>query len=1794
MSKKLTFLLWLLVLVGAANAQTIWSDVAEDDIPPAGERRIVPQVYRTVRLDKNVLLPLLAAAPERFTAAALQKNNLPVIAIPMPDGKTMRFRLTESPVMAPELQAEFPDIRCYTGQGIDDPTATLKCDFTPQGFHAMVMSPLHSTVFVDPYSQGDSEHYVVYFKKDYLLKQDDAPFVCATPDENWKEITLNDGTAKAQGDCQIRRYRLALACTGEYAVFHGGTIPLALAAMNTTMNRVNGVYENDFAITMQIIANNTQIMYTNGATDPYSNGNAGAMLNENQNNITTIIGSANFDIGHVFGTNSGGVAGGLGIVCNNSSKARGVTGGSAPVGDPFDIDYVAHEMGHQFGGPHSFNGNAGSCNGNGSAANAVEPGSGTTIMAYAGICGAQDVQNNSDDYFHANSIQRITAFAISGSGDNCAVKINSGNNNPTVDGGPDYTIPKSTPFALTATGSDPDGDNLTYCWEQIDAALGTPNPPAPTNATGPLFRSFKGTTSPTRWFPRLSDLVSNTNYAWEELPGVARTMNFRVVLRDNNAGAGCTDEDDVALTVTNNAGPFLVTMPNTNELWYVGEIKTVTWDVSNTNAAPVNCANVRILLSTDGGFTYPVVLAASVPNTGSANVIVPNNVSNTCRVKVESIGNIFFDISNQNFRIELPPVPTFSLGTSLNSVKICAGDSVVFTTNVAPIAGFADPVQLNVLGAPAGSNISISPNPVAANGNATVKITGLTPAMAGNYILAVEGTSGSIIKTTEVNLTLLPGAPAATSAISPSNGSSGQPLNANLTWAAVPFAENYTVEVSENPSFAPLFFGQTLNDTSVQTPALQPGLIYYWRVKTSNICGESVFTPTYAFQTGNLSCNQIYNSTDVPKTISDNVASTVTSVLNIPDSKAIADVDVTLIANHTYVGDLDAKLVAPTGETILLFDRPGVPASAFGCSGDNLTLVFNDASSQSAAVLENTCNSVNPALLGEFQAIGSLAALNGKNAQGNWQMVVTDYFDGDGGSLIAWGLTFCFADSIPSGTLLANSPLTVPAGGSDEIENTNLSLAFSGFAAQTQFTLLSLPQHGTLTLNGVPLSLGSTFTQDDIDFNLLVYIHNGDSATADVFQFDALDLNNFAWVHNAVFNIAIVQNDLAAAAAQTQGILCNNAPTGQITVTATGLDGQYEYSLNGGPNQTSNIFSNLTAGAYTVVVTGQFGFTTTTNEVVLTNPAVLSASASVNNDDVTVTATGGTAPLEYSLDGVNFQPANLFEDLANGVYTITVRDENGCTTTAQAIVAVNTLLATLEQQSPVSCVGAADGAVSVTVGGGQAPFEYSLNGGAFQTSNTFSGLPAGTYTVEVKDNQGFTATTNAVTLTDPTGINISASANLNIVTVSASGGTGALEYSLDGTNFQTSNIFGNLANGDYTVTVRDANGCTATTQVTVNVEALAVVSANVTGTILCFGDATATIQVVASGGIPPYEYALDGGAYQSNNTFNGVGGGTHFVSVRDAQGTEAQSNPFFIQQPTQLVAVANVTGNDVQFLAVGGTGPYTFNYNGPIPPVNLPNGDYILTVTDANGCSDTATFTVNLPPLSATIQTTGVDPCVPSATIEVTASGGEAPYEYSLNGGPFQSGNIFTVFSGPNNVRVRDVTGTIVQIPVSLSLPAPLQSSAMASGDSIIVSVQFGTQPYEFSLDGVNFQMSNVFPDLPNGTYTVTVKDANGCTETLIVEIDIVGVVEPGTAWGLVVSPNPGSGLFRLMMQLAPATLRAEVFDVAGRVIRTLDFAQAGGSFEAMLDLQDAPQGVYILRLTDGREWGSVRLSVMR
>lgn len=681
--KLLVFLALAVFLCAPAFAEeSLFRDLSRESLPARGGvwEIPLPRHFRALEVDVKALENLLARAPAERSAAAATAPLL--LALPYPDGTDRLFRVEESPILEPELAARFPEIRTFIAQGIDDPTATARLSLTSLGFHAMVLSAA-GTLFVDPYRRWDTRYVLSYFK-DEARKAAGAAFHCDVKEESPEEedftrevppvpLAFSTGT-------QLRTYRLALAATGEYSAAvcapNPAAVACALNAMVVTMNRVDGVYEREVAIRMVLIANDNLIVYTNGATDPYSNGNGPTMLGENQSNINSVIGSANYDIGHVVSTGGGGVAN-LNVPCT-SSKARGVTGQPNPIGDSFDIDYVAHEMGHQFGGDHTFNGTTAKCSGNRSGSFAYEPGSGTTIMAYAGICGAEDTQPHSDDTFHTRSFDEIVAFSTGATGSSCAAITATGNRPPSVSAGGAFTIPRQTPFTLTGSGSDPDGDPLTYLWEEVD--LGSAGPPNDdVNAERPIFRSFVPLTVPSRTFPRLSDILDNVATLGESMSTRNRTLNFRLTARDNRAGGAGVNYASTTVTVSAGAGPFAVTQPNTALTWSGNSLRTVTWSVAGTNLAPVNCADVAIDLSTDGGNTFATSLAASTPNDGSEAVTIPDTQTTLARVRVSCMGNVFFDISNTNFTIaEALPAP---IVTSIDptSGPFSGGTSVTVT-----------------------------------------------------------------------------------------------------------------------------------------------------------------------------------------------------------------------------------------------------------------------------------------------------------------------------------------------------------------------------------------------------------------------------------------------------------------------------------------------------------------------------------------------------------------------------------------------------------------------------------------------------------------------------------------------------------------------------------------------------------------------------------------------------------------------------------------------------------------------------------------------------------------------------------------------------------------------------------------------------------------------------------------------------------------------------------------------------------------------------------------------------------
>jgi hypothetical protein len=617
----------------------------------SGQPLLTLNQFSLFGLKESSMLEALVKAPLEYSPG--YRAQLMTISVPRPDSSLAQFRVFESPIMEPELAAQFPDIKTYSGIGIDDPSATIRFDVTVHGFRAQVLSP-NGNYYVDPYFKGQTDYYASYSRAGVTRDPDAGGCGCGVCAACQVEAELKgvkedvSPVTPHNFGTQLRTLRLANAATGEYTAYWGGSVAQGQAAIVTAVNRVTGIYEKDLAIRLVLVANNSSLVYTNSATDPYTNNSGSTMLGQNQTTVDSVIGNANYDIGHVFSTGGGGVAG-LGVVGTTGSKARGVTGSPAPTGDPFYVDYVAHEMGHQFGASHTFNGTGGSCSGNRSSSSAYEPGSGTSIMAYAGICGADNVQSNSDSFFHSRSIEQIRSLIDSRA---VGTTTNTGNSVPSVATATGFVIPAQTPFELTATGNDSDAANvLSYSWEQrnLGAAVALS---AADNGASPLFRSYNPTTNPTRVFPRLANLLANSVPVGEKLPTLNwSAMNFRVVVRDNSVGGGGVNTANMSMQVVATGAAFEVTSQNSATTWAGGSQQSISWNVAGTTASPINAANVDIWLSTDGGNNFSTLLASATPNDGSHTITVPNLSTNLARIKIKATGNVFFDINNINFSV---------------------------------------------------------------------------------------------------------------------------------------------------------------------------------------------------------------------------------------------------------------------------------------------------------------------------------------------------------------------------------------------------------------------------------------------------------------------------------------------------------------------------------------------------------------------------------------------------------------------------------------------------------------------------------------------------------------------------------------------------------------------------------------------------------------------------------------------------------------------------------------------------------------------------------------------------------------------------------------------------------------------------------------------------------------------------------------------------------------------------------------------------------------------------------------
>jgi len=913
----------------------------------------------------------------------LNNKDKSLLYFPDASGKIIGFKVKETPIFHPLLTAKYPQIKSYTGWS-QDKSYKIRFSSSHRGIQGMLISTTNKAKATFIEKDKNSDNYIAYSGTSRAGGKDG--FICDTP------ILQAASPAAIHGsiidDQTLRVYRLAISTTGEYTQYHGGTKADALAAINATLTRVNEVFETDLSIRLELIANNDLVIYTDPNTDPYTNNLNG----QAQNTLSTIIGEANYDVGQVFqsGSNNGN-AGFIGSVCLDNRKGSAFSSGVNPEGDLFDIDYVSHELGHQFGANHTW-----SFESENTGVQA-EPASGTTIMGYAGIVEGNDVEPIGEDYFHYNSIIQISNYLMTS---DCAQTISLSNSPPVVNPLLDYTIPKGTAFVLEGEATDVDfGNVLTYAWEQIDDGVVVTSTFGPENANGANFRSLKPTTNPQRYFPKLSSIVSGNltqtnpaeSSAWETVSTIEREFNFALTVRDNAIGGGQVASQLTKINTVNNAGPFVVTSQAVNEVYTAGSLQEITWDVANTNSAPVNTEFVTIYLSLDGGVSFPLVIADMVPNTGSAEVQIPGQATTTARIMIKAIDNVFLAVNTADFTIQETDVV---LNFQTLAFEVCKPDDITIPFTFETYGGFNEEVTFSAGNMPAGLTASFSPTSASANGTAIAVTFSNTASIAvGSYLIDIIGESTGLTVETPITIHIYDTNFTEVALLSPLDLETNTVVNPQLQWDANENDTQYGIEIATDDAFTTIVETATVNFNFYQTTNLQSETNYFWRVKPINSCGEGNFGTPFNFTTSPITCRTIEGN-GLPIEISNINPSTVITTISVIDDLPIADLDVNLDITHSFLEDLIVTLTSPEGTSVTLISKH--------CGNrNNISAVFDDDG--------NTINcSINsPSINGTVKPLGSLSSFNGESPIGDWILRVEDTANGDGGSIDSFSLEIC-------------------------------------------------------------------------------------------------------------------------------------------------------------------------------------------------------------------------------------------------------------------------------------------------------------------------------------------------------------------------------------------------------------------------------------------------------------------------------------------------------------------------------------------------------------------------------------------------------------------------------------------------------------------------------------------------------------------------------------------------------------------------------------------------------------------
>jgi subtilisin-like proprotein convertase family protein len=1087
------FLIFLLLLAHLSLAQktTLWSDVKE---VKSDSWEIRAKKHRTVKVKLTEL------------NSFINGRNAFTLLLPLPDDRNFSFNFKDNELIPRSLKLKYPSLISFSGYTSDKRYfATIDCG--ENGFHALIRGE-GSSVFIDPVSRNNDSLYISYFQADLIKASDKPSPACGNIEKAETLLKSKFKLLKKESvGPELKIYRMAVTCTGEYAQFHGGTTEGALSAIITTVNRVSSIYQTEVGIKFELVPKTDELIFLDGASDPYSNTSTASFLSQVQTQIDNIIGTDNYDIGHGLSTNSGGLAI-LGSVCTDE-KAKGVSGSSFPVGDAFDIDFVAHEIGHQFGAAHTFNGILGSCAGNHNAPTAFEPGSGSTIMAYAGICGSDNIVLQSDAYFHGGSYDQIVKFVKDESGSVCGSTIATNNLPPNVsavEGG--FYIPANTPFELEAAGIDPDGDPITYCWEETD--LGPQGEATNPSGNAPIFRSFPPTSDPKRIFPNINDLIDNSTTKGEMLPTYSRDLSFRVTARDLNDSGG-VNFDTLSFFVSDLAGPFKVSFPSSTDTFRVNESVEISWDPASTMLAPISCEFVDVLISTDSGKTFPLTVLSNTPNDGIQTVDIPNTVSENCRIKIKASNNIFFDISDENFSIIEPTDPDFTVSSNKNSASVCGPDSISLTLIFKAFAGYDEEITIDLIDEPANLNFTVSETLFKAPDTISLSLSNTENVTTGSYNFNIESKSSSgLIRNIPFQLSVFSGGkPSEITLIAPENLASDISITPKFSWEEVIDVSNYEFQIDTDSNFSsPIIYNNGGLEELRLTENLFVSTDYFWRVRGQNTCGNGEFSPISTFTTTEESCST-YISEDVPVAIPNENPFSISNI-NVSKGGMLTKVELlNLKGTHEWISDIEVRLQSPTGTLIKLFGDV-----CNGEPGQNFSLSLSDTA-------ENLVPCA-PAGGTFYKPDESFRAFGNEPAAGTWELIIDDEFrTWDDGVLNDWSLKVCVA---------TNSTSSFPVLDKNEVislENKNTELITSdkinwidpdNQSSELTYTVIEEPKFGSTLKGSDTLKILDTFTQLDIDSDVISYSTKLEDAS-DTLVYQISDGTNILFNQEIIFSI---------------------------------------------------------------------------------------------------------------------------------------------------------------------------------------------------------------------------------------------------------------------------------------------------------------------------------------------------------------------------------------------------------------------------------------------------------------------------------------------------------------------------------------------------------------------------------------------------------------------------------------------------------------------------------------------------